>query len=288
VVCDRLVTFLLDNNLLFRNQYGYQKGRSTKLALIDFVNKCVDALEGGDAAIGCFIDLSKAFDKVHHNILLNKLAKLGLAGTVLNWFTSYLKERSMQTVVDFIHPGGLRERFLSNPSRLQVGVPQGSILGPILFLIYINDIANFLPADSLTIFADDTSLFSRHKDLFTLEQNNFILLNELSQYFSQLQLIINAKKTNCVFFSTGSRRRHMASGGMIAPLVCLDDEFLEFSDTVDYLGVRLDGSLSWNEHVSKLTNVLYGNVFVLRNTASLNSLNLSKLVYFSLIESHIR
>lgn len=277
-----------NNNLLFSNQFGYQKKKSTKLALINFINKCVDALEGGEAAIGCFIDLSKAFDTVNHKILLNKLVKLGIKGTVLNWFTSYLANRTHQTVIDFTRPGGQREQFASKLSYLQVGVPQGSILGPILFLIYINDIADYIPINSLTIFADDTSLFSRHKDLTLLEQENHILINELSQYFSELHLNINSKKSNYIFFSTDSKKRCMFREGVDAPSVCLGEEFLETSETVDYLGVRLDGGLSWNDHVSKLANILSGNVFVLRNIATLNCLHLSRLVYFSLIESHLR
>jgi hypothetical protein len=171
---------------------------------------------------------------------------------------------------------------------IQCGVPQGSILGPILFLIYINDISKFLPQNSLTIFADDTSLFTKSRNVETLEQNTFEHLNVLSQYFSNLKLKINPQKTQVVHFGTRQRLEGSIGQSALSPQVVLDDELIAESLTVDYLGVRLDGHLSWNDQIEKLSLTLSRNLFVLRNVARLENVTLSKMVYHSMLESHIR
>lgn len=286
----RLMQFFEDHTLFFSNQFGYQKNKSTKLALIDFVNKCIDALEGGDTAVSCFIDLSKAFDCVNHSILINKLELLGVKGSALGWLTSYLCNRKQQTTINFTSETGLKKQFYSPIADNSWGVPQGSILGPILFLVYINDISSCssIPPESLTIFADDTSLFIRNKNISLLERETFDRLNVLAQYFSDINLNINSKKTNFMFIATSQKRRNQDRAGIPSPSVVLDDEVLEESSFVDYLGVRLDDGLSWTDHVDKLASTIASNIFVLRNLAVFNNMSLCKLVYFSLIESHLR
>lgn len=287
-VCCRLMRYLEDNNLIFPKQFGYQKNKSTKLALIDFVNKCIDALESGEMAIGCFIDLSKAFDCVNHSILINKLVQLGVGERALSWLNSYLLNRKHQTMVNATLTSGERKHYLSQVAHVKMGVPQGSILGPILFLIYINNVSRFVPEESLTIFADDTSLFVKNKNLSCLENQTFVQLNALSQYFVDINLKINPNKSNYMFITTRQKRQNLMRAGTQTPSVLLDNEFLQESTFVDYLGVRLDEDLSWNDHVDKLAFTLSSNTFLLRNFAAFNNMALSKLIYFSLIESYIR
>jgi len=161
--CSQLIDFLDSHKLLFEFQFGYQKFKSTKLALTNFINKCIDALEGGEVAIGCFIDLSRAFDCVDHSILIQKLSSIGIGGTVLKWLASYLSNRFQRTMVTFSHSDNSKKSYFSDTSPNLTGVPQGSILGPILFIIYINDIHLHIPRNSLTIFADDTCLFTKNR-----------------------------------------------------------------------------------------------------------------------------
>jgi len=288
VVCNSLVDYLSINGILFANQFGYQRKKSTKLALVNFVNKCIDALDEGEVAIGCFIDLSKAFDCVVHSILLKKLAAIGIKDKALSWIHSYLSNRLQITKIDAVDKTGTKQSFLSDSLPISYGVPQGSILGPILFLIYINDISSYLPSNLLTIFADDTSLLTRHKDLASLEQETFFNINTLSQYFSNINLHINPKKSQFLTFMTDQRRTILTRAGSIFPSVILGEDTISDSQHIDYLGVRLDGGLRWNDHIDRLAKQLSSNIFVLKNISSLNNISLSKLVYFSLIESLIR
>jgi hypothetical protein len=289
-VCQNLIQYFQDHNLLFSKQFGYQKQKSTKLALIDFVNKCIDALEGGDSAIGCFIDLSRAFDCVNHSLLIRKLELLGIGQVALGWLRSYLSDRQQRTTINHFSDSGVKKQFYSNTAAISVGVPQGSILGPILFLVYINDISLFNPnpEESLTIFADDTSLFTHHSNIAELERETFSQLNAISQYFSEIDLRINPSKTKYMFISTDQKKRCLMRAGVQSPSVLLDEDILEECSFVDYLGVRLDDGFRWSEHIDKLASTLTSNIFVLRNLATFNNKFLCRLVYFSLIESFIR
>ena len=213
---------------------------------------------------------------------------MGVKGKALKWFQSYLNERRQQTVVEHTDENGKMQKHFSIPSKVQTGVPQGSILGPILFLIYINDIANYIPGHLLTIFADDTSLLLRNKNLGILELETFLQINMLYQYFADLNLHINSSKTNFIHIMSNQRRQYMNMTGSALPSVMLNDEFIEESSTVEYLRVTLDNSLRWNEQVNKLAGQLSGSIHVLRHISKLNNIQLSKLVYFALVESLIR
>lgn len=288
IACNSLVDYLMNNEILFINQFGYQRKKSTKLALVNFVSRCIDALDGGETAIGCFIDLSKAFDCVVHSVLLEKLAAIGIKDKALEWIESYLSNRSQITKIDATDKCGVKKSFFSDSKPISYGVPQGSILGPILFLIYINDISNHLPSNLLTIFADDTSLLVKHKDLASLEQETFFNINTLSQYFSSINLHINPQKTQSIVFMTDQKRNNLARAGTDLPAVVLNEDSIAESEYVSYLGVRMDGGLRWTEHIAGLAKQLSSGIFVLKNISSLNNLSLSMLVYYSLFESLIR
>ena len=159
IMYNRIYNYLTANNILYNKQFGFQKQHSTEHAIIQLTNEILNSFEQNLLTLGVFIDLSKAFDTVDHSILITKLDHYGIKGKTLNWFKSYLKYRSQCVCL---------ESDSSDFKEISCGVPQGSILGPLLFLIYVNDIYNTSGKLKFILFADDTNLFYSHHDVYML------------------------------------------------------------------------------------------------------------------------
>ena len=155
IVYNRLINFLNKYDILSRNQYGFRKNYSTAHALIQLYDKISNALDNKRVTLGLFIDLSKAFDTVNHEILLDKLEHYGVRGVALQWFESYLSCRKQ-----FVQYNDYNSSSLD----ITCGVRQGSILGPLLFLVYINDLCNVSKVSEMILFADDRNIFYSHTD----------------------------------------------------------------------------------------------------------------------------
>jgi len=169
------------------------------LALIDLYEKVSLALDRKEHAVGIFLDLSKAFDTVDHNILLDKLEHYGIRGVALDWVRSYLSNR-----LQFVQFKGQ----CSSPQSICCGVPQGSILGPLFFLLYINDLNNVLMVVELILYPYDTNLFISHKDPVYLAASLNSELNKLSAWFKANKLSLNLKKTNFILFEPRQKKYH--------------------------------------------------------------------------------
>ena len=154
VVHKNWYTFLEKNKVVYASQYGFRKNRSTVNAITELVCHITNAIENKQSTLSVFLDLSKAFDTIDHNILLHKLEFYGVRGLALNWFQSYLTDRKQYVLYNNVQ---------SQTLDITCGVPQGSVLGPLLFLIYVNDIANCLTHSKLISFADDTTVFLSSK-----------------------------------------------------------------------------------------------------------------------------
>ena len=166
-MCNRLVEFAKINEIFYLRQFGLRKNHSTSHALIHLLNKISSAIDRHETTVGIFLDLSKAFDTLNHEILFTKLEHYGIRDVALQWINSYFCYRYQ--FVQF-------NQTCSSMQTIKCGVPQGSILGPLFFILYINDLPNVSQLIELLLFADDTSIFYSHSNPNTLES---VLNNEL-------------------------------------------------------------------------------------------------------------
>ena len=173
------------HNILYDDQFGFRPKHSTDMAIIKLVDKIVEATNNDEITAGLFLDLSKAFDTIRHDILLDEMAHYGIRGLALEWFKNYLTNRKQ-----FVDYNG----HVSELRLITSGMPQGSILGPLGFIIYVNDIPNSVPELSLILHADDTSAFTSNKDISLLNNIMSNGLNKLNKWFQTNKLYLNLKK----------------------------------------------------------------------------------------------
>ena len=183
---NRLYSYLTESNILCSNQYGFRKGYSTAFALIDLHDKVSAALDNKKLAVGLFMDLSKAFDTVNYDILFMKLYHYGIRGVALDWIKSYLSNR-----FQFVQSNN----SASSLEKINCGVPQGSILGPLFFLIYINDICNVSSLAKVILFADDTNLLFSNNDPYELIKTLNSEIPKFSHWLTVNKLTLNIDKT---------------------------------------------------------------------------------------------
>jgi Reverse transcriptase (RNA-dependent DNA polymerase) len=195
VAC-RLVNHLKYNKILNENQFGFQEGFSTVHHLFKLTNHVTKELNKKNYTVGIFLDLKKAFDVVPHKILLKKLEKMGIGGVALRWFANYLKGRSQRVEID---------GQLSDIEMLTISILQGSILGPILFLCFINDLPNC--TDLLTLmFADDTAGLTSGPDLKVLIHKANSELHKIALWFKANKMAVNISKTKYIIFKPKGKK----------------------------------------------------------------------------------
>jgi hypothetical protein len=263
----RIMKFVEDNSILSPHQFGFQSGKNTSMALISAVHKIVEVLEEGHVALGVLLDFQKAFDTVQHNILLRKLNKYGIRGAPLDLITSYLSGR---------HQRVLYNGTLSEYKLVTCGVPQGSVLGPLLFLLYINDVTNVSPILHFVLFADDTNVFIYNSDEHVAASIMNHELKKLSLWFRANRLMLNTSKTNFIAFST---RRKLSSD--IALLI--DDVPIKRVESAVFLGVILDEKLRWNFHIQRVRNKISRTIGIFSKLNQIFPRRVLITLYYSLV-----
>ena len=229
---NRLLSFLNKCKIINKNQFGFRNNHSTYMALLIMLENIRNALDNGECAVGIFLDFQKAFDTVDHDILLNKLYNYGIRGVALEWFKSYISNRYQ--VVKY-------NDYESEARKILCGVPQGSILGPLLFLIYINDLPMVSSLFMPILFADDTNLFCTNDKLDILVSEINIELVNIHTWVRVNKLSLNIEKTNFMLFTPNGFSRNMNC-------INIDGHRVEEVTQTKFLGVILDNKLNWHAH----------------------------------------
>ena len=245
----RMVEYLEKCNILYEYQFGFREGHSTTHALVEIIDNIKESIDKNNMTCGIFVDLSKAFDTVNHHILLAKLENYGFRGKAYELLSSYLSNRKQYVQLN---------DHKSSYKPISCGVPQGSVLGPLLFLIYINDIANCCPQEKTRIYADDTNIFFDSNNVDDISERAHQIMIQLDKWFIANKLTLNAKKSSfTIFRSLRSKTKNLPD-----KLVFNKSEIIR-SATVTYLGVLLDEHLTFKNHVQKVCNSIkmYFKVF---------------------------
>jgi Txe/YoeB family toxin of Txe-Axe toxin-antitoxin module len=265
---NRILSFLNDNNILYKLQFGFRNNYNTSLALIYLVDKIKMALDEGKFVLGLFIDLSKAFDTVNHAILLDKMYNYGIRGNAYNLINSYLSER--RQFVCF-------ENSKSECLKINCGVPQGSILGPLLFLIYINDLPNVSEKIFSVLFADDTNFFIDGKDINKLVSVMNNEINKVINWMRSNKLSLNIDKTKYVIFKTPNKRCNVTND------ITVNNQVIDRVESIKFLGVVLDENLKWTDHIKLIKSKISKNIGIICKARKKFEAKALMMLYNSLI-----
>lgn len=283
LVKKRMLDFLKGTEFLSNLQFGFRENLSTEDALLKFMDLVIDGLNKSERSAGLFIDITKAFDTVNHEILINKLYNAGFRGVVLDWFRSYLSDREHVTKVG---------DFLSGSICVNSGVPQGSVLGPILFIIYINSLCKLDTFGKLIAFADDTAFVYNNTSWSTTEQQMNHDLELLRKWFALHSMVLSSK-TRFMPFVFKNQKEDIPENLFIHSVLCNGLHCLptcikiERVNEFKYLGVFLDCKLDFLCHISKIKsqlNAALRKFYVLRDYCSKDTL---RMLYFALVNSRL-
>ena len=269
---EQVYDFLCDSGLICSQQSGFRPGYSTCTSLTYVTNYLYKQMDQGKITGIVFLDLKKAFDTVDHELLLCKLNAYGIRDAALAWFKSYLINRKQATT--FRGESSVLESF-------EVGVPQGSILGPLLFMIYINDLPQVVSKASVMLYADDTAIMYSDSNIVNVESTLNEELDAINSWLKLNKLTLNASKTQCM--TVGSPRKLTTVENI---QLQIDQVPLEKVTVCKYLGIWMDENLSWHKHVQGLVSKISCRLALLRRLRGYLDSHTLKLLCNSLVLPH--
>ena len=271
ILASQIKDYFNSQDLFFPNQYGFRSGHSTEFATLDFIDKIHGLMDCKETPFSIFMDLSKAFDTLQHNILLYKLENYGFNEQALALCNSYLSGR--QQFVKF-------KNTVSGMKEVKLGVPQGSILGPLFYIIYMNDIRNVNSQLIPICYADDTTLVSSVERFSSFNEINRDLML-FAAWLQANKLSLNTKKTKLMIFD-GNKRKRIKNINLQ-----INNERLVQVDTFSFLGIIIDDKLNWKGHLNSLAVKLSRSNAILNRLKNMLTTNILKLLYFAMFSSYL-
>ena len=268
IIHSRLLNFFQSSNLLHENQFGFRKGKNTEMAALSLVEKVLPALENKKYAICIFLDFTACFDTINRNILFKKLNRYGVRGICLQFMKSYFEDRRQSVCV-----GGSTSETIEQ----EIGIIQGSRLGPLLFDIYSNDLNELCTENENIIYADDTCLVYSNDDLQLLTQIVNVKLDRIFNWCNYNKLSINPSKSEFLVVT------HRSIG--VEPSLAISTDPILRKNAVRYLGLMVDDKLKFSNHIKNLKgrmSILCGITYRLNDYLNLNA---AKKMYFSFVYS---
>lgn len=273
---DRLVDFFNKNNTISKRQFGFRSGMSTTDAVCELCEKVTNSLDCGKKCLAVFLDLAKAFDTVPHDMLLQVLETYGVRGSVLDVFHDYLRDRSQSVKIGHI---------LSDPLGIKMGIPQGTVLGPVLFIAYINSLTDIsIENGTVVSYADDTAVVFTGETWESVEGHAVEGISKVKVWLDSFKLSLNVAKTNYIAFSHTSVNRPMYNSLHIH---CLNDPIASV-DSTKYLGIVIDKHLRWDHHILRLSKNIRKLIHKFYIIREILNRQLLILTYKGIVESLLR
>ena len=271
VVFEQLYKYFQEHKLFFNSQYGFRKLHSTQYAALELIDRTMHDIDNKHVSLALYMDMSKAFDTLDHSILIHKLHCYGIKNSELGWFESYLRNRTQYVEINHI---------ASDLLLVKTGVPQGSILGPLLFLIYMNDITKACSSFKYILYADDTTLYTTIQSTEDLSNINNEL-SKISDWLAVNKLSLNANKTKyMIFHAMNKDLSHLNQR------ININNVEIPKVNQFHFLGLTIDENLSWNHHISAIANKISKGTGVINRLKNCLPLSILRTIYCSLIQSH--
>jgi len=280
----RLLNYLEENNLLPNSQYGFRNGLGTEDALAHLTNEIYNNIDKRNKTIGIFLDLSKAFDRISHSILLNRLHSLGITGTAFKIFESYLNHRTQQTRIG---------NTISEIGQIHNGVPQGTVLSPILYIIYVAELSNLYINGKIYSYADDTAIIVSDSNWDTVWRKCEADMLIIDEWFSNNRLEINYDKSKFIAFTNDIKTTPLKNEIIIHKkfncntITCTCPKLIKHP-FIKYLGITIDQHLKWNNHIEYIIVKLRQLTYFFIIAKKILNKQLIRITYFAMAQSLIQ